>query len=134
MTDASLTPEQQERVVALAMDLARQGTTDELLEFIAHGLPIDATDGDGNTLLMLAAYHGRPETVDALIERGADVDLRNDRDQSPVAGALFKGEDAVVRSLAAAGADLDAGTPTARAAAQMFGRAHLLEPADPDAG
>ena len=77
---------------------------------------------------MLAAYHGRPETVDALIGRGADIDLRNSRDQSPVAGALFKGEESVVRSLVAAGADLDAGTPSARAAAAMFGKAHLLEP------
>lgn len=126
MTDAGLTPEQQERVVVIAMDLARDGETGDLLEFLDHGLPIDVTDSVGNTLLMLAAYHGRPDTVRALIERGADVDLRNDRDQSPVAGALFKGEEAVVRSLVAAGADLEAGTPSARAAAEMFGKAHLL--------
>jgi hypothetical protein len=43
-----------------------------------------------------------------------------------VAGALFKGEDSVVRILVGAGADLDAGTPTARAAATMFGREDLL--------
>ena len=128
MTDAPLTPEQQERVVALAMDLAREGRTAELLEFVDHGIPVDATDADGNTLLLLAAYHGRPETVDALIGRGADVDARNNRDQSPVAGALFKGEEAVVRSLVAAGADLEAGTPSARATAAMFGKVHLLEP------
>ncbi len=126
MSGAALTPEQQQRVVALAMDLAREGRTGELVEFLNHGLSVDATDGEGNTLLMLAAYHGRAETVAALIARGADVDLRNDRDQSPVAGAIFKGEDAVARSLIAAGADLDAGTPSARAAATMFGREHLL--------
>ena len=62
---------------------------------------------------MLAAYHGHAETVRVLVERGADVDLRNNRDQSPVAGALFKGEDEVVRVLVDAGADLDAGTPPA---------------------
>lgn len=126
MSGAALTPEQQQRVVALAMDLAREGRTGELVEFLDHGLPVDAADGEGNTLLMLAAYHGRAETVAALIGRGADVDRRNDRDQSPVAGAIFKGEDAVARSLVAAGADLDAGTPSARAAATMFGREHLL--------
>ena len=87
MTGTPLTPEQQQRVVALAMDLARQGRTGELLEFLDHGLPVDQTDGDGNSLLMLAAYHGHPGTVTALIARGADVDLRNGRDQSPVAGA-----------------------------------------------
>jgi ankyrin repeat protein len=126
MTESPLSPDQRERVVAIAMDLARQGRTAELLEFLDHGLPVDAADADGNTLLMLAAYHGHAETVGALVERGADVDLRNSRDQSAVAGALFKGEAEVVRTLVAAGADLDAGTPTARAAAAMFGQLHLL--------
>jgi ankyrin repeat protein len=126
MTESPLTPEQQARVVAIAMDLAREGRAAELLEFLDHGLPVDVADRDGNTLLMLAAYHGQAETVEALVGRGADVDRRNGRDQSPVAGAIFKGEESVVRALVAAGADLDAGTPTARAAATMFGREDLL--------
>ena len=122
-----LSEEQTAKIVAMAMDLARDGRTAELLEFVDHGLPVDAQDEAGNTALMLAAYHGHPETVRALVERGADVNRRNNRDQSPIAGALFKGEDQVVTVLRAAGADLDAGTPSARAAAEMFGRAHLLE-------
>jgi uncharacterized protein len=117
-----LSPEETQRVVALAMDLARAGATAELAAFLDHGLPADTRDGEGNSLLMLAAYHGHAETVRMLVERGADVDLRNDRDQTPVAGAVFKGEDDVVRVLVDAGADLDAGTPSARAAAEMFGR------------
>ncbi|MFE0413937.1 ankyrin repeat domain-containing protein [Streptomyces tendae] len=121
-----LTPEQTERVVAIAMDLAREGRTEQLLEFVAHGLPVDVRDPAGNTLLMLAAYHGHADSVRALIQHGADPDLRNDRDQSPLAGALFKGADDVVTVLLDAGADLDSGTPTARAAAAMFGRDHLL--------
>jgi hypothetical protein len=127
VTESPLGPEQQQRVVAIALDLAREGRTAELLEFLDHGLPVDTGDADGNTLLMLAAYRGQLETVDALLTRGADVNVRNDRDQSIVAGAIFKGEDAIVRRLVAAGADLDAGTPSARAAAEMFGRVHLLE-------
>ncbi|KOT95985.1 MULTISPECIES: ankyrin repeat domain-containing protein [Streptomyces] len=121
-----LTPEQTERVVAIAMDLAREGDTGQLVEFVTHGLPVDVRDPAGNTLLMLAAYHGHAGTVRALVQHGADPDLRNDRDQSPIAGALFKGADDVVAVLREAGADLDSGTPTARAAASMFGRDHLL--------
>ncbi|MGW1816753.1 ankyrin repeat domain-containing protein [Streptomyces sp. NPDC002125] len=121
-----LSEEQTGRLVAIVMDLAREGRSEELLEFFDHGLPVDVQDPDGNTALMLAAYHGQAETVRALIGRGADVDLRNGRDQSPVAGALFKGEDTVVKALVAAGADLDAGTPSGRAAAEMFGRTALL--------
>ena len=76
---------------------------------------------------MLAAYHGHPAAVAALAERGADVNRLNDRGQSPLAGAIFKGEDEVVRVLREHGADLDAGTPSARATAEMFGRPDLLE-------
>ncbi|SEG92046.1 hypothetical protein SAMN05216223_12531 [Actinacidiphila yanglinensis] len=126
-TRGSLTPEQTRRVVSVAADLAREGRTGDLLEFVAHGLPVDTADAAGNTLLMLAAYHGRTGTVRALLALGADPDLRNDRDQSAIAGALFKGADGVVTALREAGADLDAGTPTARVAAALFGAAHLLE-------
>ncbi|MFJ8881874.1 ankyrin repeat domain-containing protein [Streptomyces sp. NPDC102402] len=121
-----LSEEQTDQLVVIVTDLARQGRTEELLEFFEHGLPVDVQDAGGNTALMLAAYHGHTATVRALIGRGADVDLRNARDQSPVAGALFKGEDAIVGALVEAGADLDAGTPSARATAEMFGRTALL--------
>ncbi|MET1153718.1 ankyrin repeat domain-containing protein [Arthrobacter sp.] len=125
--DMPLNEEQTQRIVGIAMDLAREGKTSELAEFLDHGLPVDALDPDRNTLLMLAAYHGQDETVDMLLARGANPDIRNVRDQSPIAGALFKGEDEVVAKLLAAGADIDAGTPSARDAAKMFGREHLLE-------
>lgn len=39
---------------------------------------------------MLAAYHGHAELVTALAKAGADVNLLNDRGQSPLAGAIFK--------------------------------------------
>lgn len=125
-----LSPEQQDRVVALTQDFAREGRTEDLADFLDHGVPVDLQDGDGNSLLMLAAYNGQGETVAMLLERGADANLRNSRDQSPVAGAIFKGEDAIVALLVAAGADLNAGTPTARQAAQLFGRGHLLPERD----
>jgi ankyrin repeat protein len=125
--DTPLNEEQVARIIELAMDLAREGGTNELAEFLDHGLEVNVLDTDRNTLLMLAAYHGHEETVGMLLERGADPDIRNARDQSPIAGALFKGEDAVVSRLLTAGADLDAGTPSARDAAKMFGREHLLQ-------
>lgn len=124
--DRQLSPEETERVVGLAMHFAREGMTEELAGFVDHGLPTDVRDADGNTPLMLAAYHGHAATVQMLVDHGADVDARNARDQSPVAGAVFKGEDDVVHVLVAAGADLDAGTPSARATAEMFGRPELL--------
>ena len=129
MSESPLTTRQQEQqqIVAVAMDLARDGRTADLALFLDHGFPVDLQDPAGNTLLMLAAYHGHLDTVSTLVARGADVDRRNERDQSPVAGAMFKGEDEVVRVLVAAGADLDAGSPTARETARLFGQQHLID-------
>lgn len=122
-----LSPEQVEKITSIAQDLAREGRTAELLEFLDHGFPLEATGPDQNTLLMLAAYNGRVETTQALLERGANPDALNERKQSIIAGALFKGEAEIVKLLVGAGADLDAGTPSARAAAEMFGKGDLLQ-------
>ncbi|MGC5585511.1 ankyrin repeat domain-containing protein [Ornithinimicrobium sp. W1679] len=108
-------------------DLARNGRTEQLTAYVDAGAPVDLTDPDGNTLLMLAAYHGHPDLVRQLAERGADVGRLNDRGQSPLAGAVFKGEDEVVGVLLAAGADPDTGTPTASETAKLFGRSDLLD-------
>nr|WP_231492420.1 ankyrin repeat domain-containing protein [Glycomyces sp. NRRL B-16210] len=109
-------------IAEAAFDLARAGETERLLRFVATGLPVDLVNGSGDTLLMLAAYHGHAATVRALIEAGAAVDRRNDRDQSPLAGAVFKDYGEVVTALLEAGADPDAGTPSARQIAAMFDR------------
>jgi ankyrin repeat protein len=124
MTDAP-----DEHTVELAhqmFDLARQGETERLAAYVDAGVPANLTDAKGNTLLMLAAYHGHAATVTALAERGADVDRVNDRGQSPLAGAVFKAEPEVVTALLAAGADPDAGSPTARATAAMFEQPDLF--------
>jgi len=111
-------------------DFARAGDTERLRAYVEQGVPVNLTDATGNTLLMLAAYHGHAETVSALVALGADPDRTNDRGQSPLARAIFKGEDDVVRVLLAAGADPDVGTPSPRATAEMFDRADLLPKTD----
>lgn len=109
--------------VALELfDAARAGQTERVLAYVDAGVPVDLTDHQGNTLLMLAAYHGHAALVDGLAERGAKVDTANDRDQVAIAGALFKGHDDVIAVLMRRGASLDVGTPTGRDAAAMFER------------
>ena len=107
-------------------DLARQGA-DVLLDLVDAGLPVELADEADNTLLMLAAYHGHAALTAGLAERGADVNRLNGNNQAPLAGAVFKNEADVIRVLVEHGADPDAGTPSARATAQMFGR-ELPEP------
>lgn len=107
-------------------DLARTGDA-TLLEYIAQGVNVDMVNQDGQSFIMLAAYHGHAELVRLLAASGADVNLLNDRGQSPLAGAIFKKEDAVIDALLDAGADPTAGHPNAVDSAPMFGREDLLE-------
>ena len=107
-------------------DLARAGSTDQLAQYVSAGIPANLTNHKGDTLLMLAAYHGHAETVKVLLEKGADADAINDRGQSPIAGAVFKGHHEVVKVLKDGGADIHAGQPNAVEAAQMFKREECL--------
>ena len=90
------------------------------------GVPVNLSNDKGDTLVMLAAYHGYPQTVAALLERGADPDRPNDRGQTPLAGAVFKGERAVIEALLDGGADPTAGIPSAVETARMFGLDDLV--------
>lgn len=117
-------------VVELAtkiFDLARQGRTEPLVAYVDAGVPADLTNDRGDSLVMLAAYHGHADAVRALLARGAHVDRVNDRGQTPLAGAVFKGEQEVIEVLLEGGADPSAGTPSALDTARMFGRTELLQ-------
>ncbi|MFI7447939.1 ankyrin repeat domain-containing protein [Nonomuraea sp. NPDC049714] len=119
-------PELEEFATRL-FDLARAGETDTLRAYVEAGVPADLTNGKGDTLLMLAAYHGHAATVRMLAELGADPDRANDRGQTPLAGAVFKKESDVVRALLDAGAEPSAGTPSAIDTARMFANEQFLQ-------
>lgn len=91
----------------MALDFARHGETAQLESMIASGLPVNLSDGRGNSLLMLAAYHGNEATVRMLLEKGADPERCNDRGQTPLAGVAFKGHLGVARALVEGGAGVD---------------------------
>jgi ankyrin repeat protein len=112
---------------AKIFQLARQGDAGLLASYLDAGVPANLANHKGDTLLMLAAYHGHAQTVAVLLERGADPGRANDRGQTPLAGAVFKGERAVIETLLGGGADPAAGTPSAVDTARMFGLDDLVE-------
>jgi uncharacterized protein len=127
MTAGNSAPDNETLALAHALfDAAREGNSALLGSYLAAGAPAELTNAAGDSLLMLAAYHGHADAVRLILQHGGDANAANDRGQTPLAGAVFKGYADVVEALVEAGADPDAGTPSARAAAQMFARADLL--------
>jgi len=105
--------------------LARAGDAAALSAYVDAGVDPNLANQTGDSLVMVAAYHGHAATVRALLQRGADPNRPNDRGQTPLSGAVFKGEDDVIRALLAGGADPHGGRPSAVQTAQMFERADL---------
>jgi uncharacterized protein len=121
--------EPDDAVVALAtrlFNMARAGEATQLAAYVDAGVDPNLTNQRGDTLVMLAAYHGHADAVRVLVERGADANRPNDRGQTPLAGAVFKDEPDVIRALLGGGADPEAGRPSAVDTARIFERGDLL--------
>jgi len=101
-------------------DAARAGQMDIFQQALPAGLPANMTNERGDSLIMLASYHGHTPLVKLLLEHGSNPNTLNDRGQSPLAGAVFKGEDDVVLTLLEGGADPDHGAPSALEAVVLF--------------
>jgi len=131
--EPALTPAEEQRYAELqlmALDFARNGETETLVSMLRSGLAPNLADHKGNTLLMLAAYHGQHTTAQALLDFGAEIDRPNDHGQTPLGGVAFKGDIPLAELLLAHGAALEADngmgmTPLMFAA--MFGRHEMVE-------
>ena len=106
-------------------DMARSGDAAMLAAYLDAGAPVNLTNTNGDTLVMLASYHGHESAVTALIARGADVDRHNNRGQTPLAGAVFKNDTTIIELLLSADADPLAGSPSALETARFFEREEL---------
>ena len=91
---------------------------------------VDLRDGKGDSLLMLASYHGRLAATSVLRDHGADAQLANRRGHTPLAGAAFKGDLPMVRLLVERGTDVEspcADGKTALMMAAMFNHTAIVE-------
>jgi len=93
------------------LDLAiKDGQTDEIKSFILNkdnfptGITINERFDDGGTWLMYAAKYGRPQSVKALLEVGADVNIRDKNGRTALKIAEQKGYSEIVQVLQATGA------------------------------
>ncbi|GJJ14363.1 hypothetical protein Clacol_008627 [Clathrus columnatus] len=121
--DVSSLPQETLNFAARMFAAARTGDDDSnelLAAALQHGLPPNLRNDQGNTLLLLAAYHGHASTVRLLLSHKADPNILNDRDQSAVAGAVYKNEKEIVEDLLDGGADPTIGSPSAIETAKLF--------------
>ena len=126
------TPHIDDDVIAFAgkvFGYARVGEAEALRELLEQGMPANLRNDKGDSLTMLAAYHGHAETVRVLLAHGGDTELGNDRGQMPLGAAAFKGDVGVVTALLDGGAKVDGAGLDGRTAlmlAAMFDRVDLV--------
>lgn len=83
---------------------AAKGDTNSLLSYLENGGDPNGTTSDISALFA-ASYRGQLVTAQLLIERGADVNLKDKRGTSPIMTAAREGHVAVVKLLLDKGAD-----------------------------
>lgn len=90
---------------------ARLGLGEALAALLEAGAAVDARDHNGFTALMVAAREGKAPLVTQLLAAGASVNARAEAQGlalTPLHLAAIGGDPEIIRTLAAAGADLDA--------------------------
>jgi len=120
VTDGPELTDEQVEFLNSVFDLVRDGEASRVAEYVDGGVPVNLTNANGDTLLLLAAYHEHPDVVRVLLDRDADPDRVNGRGQTALVAAVFRQNLGVVEALLAAGADPALGSPDARATAAYF--------------
>ncbi|MBA1291767.1 ankyrin repeat domain-containing protein [Pseudomonas lurida] len=129
-TPRQMTEDEAAEFAEQVFDVARKGDAAMLAALLAKGLPANLRNHNGDTLLMLAAYHGHAEAVKVLLEFKANPLIANDKNQLPIAGAAFKGNLPVVKALIEGGTPVEAASSDGRTAlmmAAMFNRVEMLD-------
>ncbi len=90
-------------IIMTVIDMAPNSDVVDLL--IEAGSDLDAADQRGETALAAAAFMGRPELAQRLVDGGANVNVVNNDGVSPLAWAESQGNDAAATILRAAGAE-----------------------------
>ena len=120
----------QAKLREIAFQAAREGDVKTLAAYFESGLPADIVNARGDTLLILAAYHGHDDAVKTILTRPKIlIDAKNKMGFTALTGAAYKGYLGIAKRLVAKGANPNAAnkrgqTPLMYAA--MFGRTEVV--------
>lgn len=121
---------QQQEVIDLFFAAARTGNSEVINEFLKYGFPVDARNIDGYTALMMASYYGHQNIVTALLNKGADRCLRDNKGNTALMGAIFKLEWSIAKQLKNVDCDVNAkktGQKTVAEFAKVIGQEDKLK-------
>jgi ankyrin repeat protein len=110
-------------------NLVRDGDTERLAGLVQRGMPVNFRNEKGDSLIMLATYHGHLETSRLLLENGADANVANDQGQTPLAGVAYKGYEEIAKLLLQHGASVEGNSPDGKTPfmmAAMFNRVAIM--------
>lgn len=129
-TQQSATRPNMETLKARYFDAAREGDSAMLSAFYQAGLDVNVADEKGYTALILAAYHGHTDTVNFLIgEANANPCQEDNRGNTALMGAIFKGHVSVAKQLVFADCDIDEENEQGQTAlmfASLFDRQEII--------
>jgi hypothetical protein len=100
LTEAQVNELTQQMILA-----AEAGDTTTVMQLLQDGAALNGQDAAGRTAAMAATHGNRPETLLALIDAGADINLRDNRLDNPFLYAGAEGLLDILRLTIAAGAD-----------------------------
>ncbi len=94
------------------IEAVKAGDIDAVRGLLAAGADVNSRDGEGSTLLMLAAHAGNLAMVSALLEAGAEVNASDERGWTALMKAAYnadldRGFADVVQALIDAGANVE---------------------------
>lgn len=111
------------------LDLANRGETQIVLATLDTDTSIDTVQADGTSLLHWAVYYNDFALVNRLLELGADVNLRNNYDASPLSQAAITGNPDIIEALLNAGADPNESFTDGQTAIMVIARTNNLDAA-----
>jgi ankyrin repeat protein len=109
---------------------ARTNDTAVIEQFVDAGIPIDSYNNKGYTALMIATYHGNKNTVNTLLQLGANACLEDNRGNTALMAAIFRGEFSIAKTLVSLDCDnahQNKAGQTAEQFAQTFGQQKVIE-------
>ncbi len=106
--------------------LVSNGQKAEALQQIAAGTDVNAVRTDGSSALLYAAYQGDAELVKALLDKGANPNLRNEYGAFALSEAVQQGSQPIVDMLLSHNADANLGNVESETALMVAARSGNL--------